>query len=249
MSPLISYEQRLNNDAAIDELDVEENTNDHHQFDIVANGKATAKTLMEQDRMQQTNCSHYQRNEEDENADNNADVNVDVDNVNVDDDDVNDELLLKFRTGLFHINKQLEKFIGINDDELAEELWLMASGQQRRWTRLPCQQHCIKQSIPKPTTRFRFSSERVVNGNSKINNKNSRKFKSKRVNPHEFAQQIFNSDLSEFKFTEDFIFDVWAIVNDVLNGNVKLANQMSPDDTDNSFVNGKCKQPVVKKQN
>ena len=68
--------------------------------------------------------------------------------------------------GLQYINKQLEKFIGINDDELAEELWRMALDR----------------------------------------------------NASEFSLAVANSDLNEFKFTDDFLFDVWAIVNDVLHG-------------------------------
>ncbi|KAH7644101.1 pdz domain-containing protein gipc3 [Dermatophagoides farinae] len=44
-----------------------------------------------------------------------------------DDDDDDDERILSYKTGIYYINKQLEKFIGINDDELAEELWLMAT--------------------------------------------------------------------------------------------------------------------------
>ena len=72
----------------------------------------------------------------------------------------------RMQTALQYINKQLEKFIGINDDELAEELWHMAIER----------------------------------------------------NPHEFALAVANSDLSDFKFTEDFVFDIWAIVDDVLNG-------------------------------
>ena len=71
----------------------------------------------------------------------------------------------KMLTALRLINKQLEKFIGINDDELAEELWRLALQK----------------------------------------------------NPHEFALSVGNSDLNEFKFNNHFIFDVWAIVDDVLN--------------------------------
>ena len=72
----------------------------------------------------------------------------------------------QMNTALSYINKQLEKFIGINDDELAEELWRLALQK----------------------------------------------------NPHEFALSVENSELNNFKFNQDFIFDVWAIVDDVLNG-------------------------------
>lgn len=64
------------------------------------------------------------------------------------------------------INKQLEQFIGIHDDELAEELWRMALQK----------------------------------------------------NPHQFALCVENSELNDFKFNHDFIFEVWAIVDDGLNG-------------------------------
>lgn len=67
---------------------------------------------------------------------------------------------------LSYINKQLEKFIGINDDELAEELWHLAV----------------------------------------------------QTNPHQFATSISRSDLNEFKFNSDFLFNVWTIVNDVVHG-------------------------------
>lgn len=67
------------------------------------------------------------------------------------------------------INKQLEKFIGINDDELAEELWRMAVAK----------------------------------------------------NPHQFALRVADSELNNFKFNQTFLFDVWAIVNDVISGRIQ----------------------------
>lgn len=74
----------------------------------------------------------------------------------------------QMRTALRYINKHLEKFIGINDDELAEELWHLALQK----------------------------------------------------NPHDFAVGVTNSDLNEFKFSNQFIFDVWAIVDDVFHGRI-----------------------------
>lgn len=67
--------------------------------------------------------------------------------------------------GLANINRQLEAFIGINDDELAEELWHLTLVHK---------------------------------------------------NPAQFAEAIENSDLADFRFTHDFIYDIWATVDDVL---------------------------------
>ncbi|KAH9401057.1 PDZ domain-containing protein gipc3 [Tyrophagus putrescentiae] len=69
---------------------------------------------------------------------------------------------------LGHINKQLEQFIGINDDELAEELWRLAVAAQQ--------------------------------------------------SSHQFILFVADSELNDFKFTDKFLFDVWAVVNDVANG-------------------------------
>ncbi|KAI2806349.1 PDZ domain-containing protein gipc1 [Blomia tropicalis] len=38
------------------------------------------------------------------------------------------------------------------------------------------------------------------------------------TNPHQFATSISRSDLNEFKFNSDFLFNVWTIVNDVVHG-------------------------------
>lgn len=64
---------------------------------------------------------------------------------------------------LEYINKQLEKFIGINDDELAEELWRMAAST---------------------------ADDR-----------------------EHFRATLTNSELNEFQFTDDFVYDIWRIVS------------------------------------
>lgn len=37
-------------------------------------------------------------------------------------------------------------------------------------------------------------------------------------NPHDFALEIDNSDLGEFGFTDDFVFDLWGAISDAKSG-------------------------------
>lgn len=37
-------------------------------------------------------------------------------------------------------------------------------------------------------------------------------------NPHDFAVQIDSSDLQDFGFTDDFVFDLWGAISDAKSG-------------------------------
>ena len=37
-------------------------------------------------------------------------------------------------------------------------------------------------------------------------------------NPHEFCEKITQSEISDFGFSEDFIFDLWGAINDARAG-------------------------------
>ena len=39
-------------------------------------------------------------------------------------------------------------------------------------------------------------------------------------NPHEFCEVITNSEISDFGFSEDFIFDLWGAINDARTGRI-----------------------------
>jgi PDZ domain-containing protein GIPC len=41
------------------------------------------------------------------------------------------------------------------------------------------------------------------------------------MNPIDFVQAIENSDLGQFQFSQDFIFDLWGSINDARNGRLK----------------------------
>lgn len=71
------------------------------------------------------------------------------------------------KAALDRINSLLESFMGINDNDLANEIWDL--GQQK-------------------------------------------------ANPHDFVIAIDNSDLKEFGFSDDFIFDLWGAVSDAKAG-------------------------------
>ncbi|XP_054159215.1 PDZ domain-containing protein GIPC3-like [Oppia nitens] len=71
------------------------------------------------------------------------------------------------RAALDRINQLLESFMGINDNDLANEIWEL--GQHK-------------------------------------------------ANPHDFVVAIDESDLREFSFTDDFIFDLWGAVSDAKDG-------------------------------
>ena len=40
----------------------------------------------------------------------------------------------------------------------------------------------------------------------------------KKDNPHDFAVAIDESDLGEFGFTDDFVFDLWGAISDAKSG-------------------------------
>ncbi|CAG2162788.1 unnamed protein product [Oppiella nova] len=71
------------------------------------------------------------------------------------------------KAALDRINGLLESFMGINDNELANEIWDLAQ---------------------------------------------------LKTNPHEFVVAIDNSDLKEFGFSDNFIFDLWGAVSDAQAG-------------------------------
>lgn len=70
-------------------------------------------------------------------------------------------------TAVDKINLLLESFMGINDTDLAQQIWEIGSDKN---------------------------------------------------NPHDFTQAIDGSDLEEFGFTDDFIFDMWGAISDAKAG-------------------------------
>ncbi|XP_041359702.1 PDZ domain-containing protein GIPC1-like [Gigantopelta aegis] len=48
---------------------------------------------------------------------------------------------------------------------------------------------------------------------------------STKENPHDFAVAIDESDLSDFGFTDDFIFDLWGAISDAKQGRLKKAQE------------------------
>lgn len=65
------------------------------------------------------------------------------------------------------INSLLESFMGINDNELSNQIWDLGKD-------------CI--------------------------------------NPHDFITAIDSSDLNEFEFSDDFVFDLWGAISDAKQG-------------------------------
>ncbi|KAH9424910.1 PDZ domain-containing protein gipc3 [Dermatophagoides pteronyssinus] len=163
------------------------------------------------------------------------------DEIDDDDDDDNDNYndRIVLYTGLYYINKQLEKFIGINDDELAEELWLMATTTTTTDNINDTIDHhhhndifSIEQSQQKQQ-KYNDDDEQnnhqnIENGHNNDDNNivmlknDSKLLRQPTKTPTEFTYSIQNSDLSDFKFTENFLFDIWSIVHDVLDGTLKL---------------------------
>lgn len=157
----------------------------------------------------------------------------------IDDDNDNDNDRIALYTGLYYINKQLEKFIGINDDELAEELWLMATTTTTTDNINDTIDHhhhndifSIEQSQQKQQ-KYNDDDEQnnhqnIENGHNNDDNNivmlknDSKLLRQPTKTPTEFTYSIQNSDLSDFKFTENFLFDIWSIVHDVLDGTLKL---------------------------
>jgi PDZ domain-containing protein GIPC len=43
-------------------------------------------------------------------------------------------------------------------------------------------------------------------------------------NPHEFCEAISQSDIADFGFGEDFIFDLWGAINDARAGRLQPTN-------------------------
>lgn len=44
------------------------------------------------------------------------------------------------------------------------------------------------------------------------------------TNPHEFCEVISQSEISDFGFSEDFIFDLWGAINDARSGRLNQNN-------------------------
>ena len=41
------------------------------------------------------------------------------------------------------------------------------------------------------------------------------------LNPSDFAKSIENSEIGQFQFSEDFIFDIWGAINDAKTGRLQ----------------------------
>lgn len=41
------------------------------------------------------------------------------------------------------------------------------------------------------------------------------------MNPHEFLEVINESDIADFGFSEDFVFDLWGAISDARDGRLK----------------------------
>lgn len=44
------------------------------------------------------------------------------------------------------------------------------------------------------------------------------------LNPHEFFEKVNESEIADFGFSEDFIFDLWGAINDAKSGRLQQAN-------------------------
>lgn len=72
--------------------------------------------------------------------------------------------------GIEHINGLLESFMGINDSDLAQQIWDLSDNKK---------------------------------------------------NPSDFAMAIDESEIGAFNFTDEFIFDLWAAIDDIKSGRIK----------------------------
>lgn len=50
---------------------------------------------------------------------------------------------------------------------------------------------------------------------------------SRSENPHEFTVGMDESDLKEFGFTDDFIFDLWGAISDAKSGRLKKVQEFT----------------------
>jgi len=50
---------------------------------------------------------------------------------------------------------------------------------------------------------------------------------SKAENPHDFTVGMDNSDLKDFGFTDDFIFDLWGAISDAKSGRLNKVQEFS----------------------
>lgn len=48
-------------------------------------------------------------------------------------------------------------------------------------------------------------------------------------NPSDFASAIDESDLGSFGFSDDFVFDIWAAIDDVKRGRIPEENELESD--------------------
>ncbi|XP_076331195.1 PDZ domain-containing protein GIPC1-like [Tachypleus tridentatus] len=80
-------------------------------------------------------------------------------------------------TAIEKINGLLESFMGINDNELATQIWELGHDKE---------------------------------------------------NPSQFVTAVDNSDLEEFGFTDNFIFDLWGAISDAKSGRIKKEEVNSP---------------------
>ena len=53
------------------------------------------------------------------------------------------------------------------------------------------------------------------------------------MNPHEFCEKITQSEIADFGFSEDFIFDLWGAINDAKSGRLQTAQANSDQQNDN----------------
>lgn len=51
------------------------------------------------------------------------------------------------------------------------------------------------------------------------------------LNPHEFCEKITESEIADFGFSEDFIFDLWGAINDAKEGRLQKSNSATADET------------------
>lgn len=48
-------------------------------------------------------------------------------------------------------------------------------------------------------------------------------------NPSDFASAIDESDIGEFHFSDDFVFDIWASIDDIKRGRIPEENELESD--------------------
>lgn len=51
-------------------------------------------------------------------------------------------------------------------------------------------------------------------------------------NPHEFCEKLTESEIAEFGFSEDFIFDLWGAINDAKTGRLQQINSLNSKSND-----------------